>query len=73
MKKTTLTRRDFLKTTSATGLAFAVVPRYVLSGSGQTPPSERLRHGGGRHPRGRGGQQHRRTLRRGRGARGQDV
>ena len=42
MNKTILTRRDFLKTTSAAGLTFAAVPRYVLAASGQTPPSERL-------------------------------
>jgi predicted dehydrogenase len=42
MKNTILTRRDFLKTSTAAGLAFAVVPRYVLAGSGQTSPNERL-------------------------------
>ena len=36
-----LSRRDFISGT-ATAAAFTIVPRYVLGGSGHTPPSERL-------------------------------
>ena len=37
----TTSRRTFLKTSAAFGL-FTIVPRKVLGGSGQTPPSEEL-------------------------------
>ncbi|MHC4364045.1 MAG: Gfo/Idh/MocA family protein, partial [Planctomycetota bacterium] len=40
-EKHTVTRRSFLRKT-ATAAAFTVVPGYVLGGSGQTPPSEKL-------------------------------
>ncbi|MEK6259716.1 MAG: Gfo/Idh/MocA family oxidoreductase [Planctomycetota bacterium] len=35
-------RRDFLSATAATAFSFTIVPRHVLGGPGQTPPSERL-------------------------------
>ena len=34
------TRRDFLKATGAASAAFTIVPRHVLGGEGQVPPSE---------------------------------
>ena len=36
-----ISRRSFLGTAAAAG-AFTLVPRHVLGGSGQVPPSERL-------------------------------
>jgi predicted dehydrogenase len=36
------TRRDFLKTTGTASAAFTIVPRHVLGGEGQVPPSETL-------------------------------
>ncbi len=39
--KSTISRRSFLKTSTAFA-AFTIVPRHVLAGSGQTPPSEKL-------------------------------
>jgi len=38
----TVSRRRFLGTTATTCLAFQIVPRHVLGGPGQTPPSEKL-------------------------------
>ncbi len=35
-------RRDFLKTAAATAATFHIVPRCVLGGPGQTPPSRKL-------------------------------
>jgi predicted dehydrogenase len=35
-------RRSFLKTTTLMASAFSIVPRYVLGGPGQKPPSEKL-------------------------------
>jgi hypothetical protein len=35
-------RRSFLKTVAATTLGIQIVPRHVLGGEGQTPPSEKL-------------------------------
>ena len=35
-------RRDFLKTAAATALSVQIVPRHVLGGPGNTPPSEKL-------------------------------
>ncbi len=35
-------RRQFLKSASGAVAAFTIVPRHVLGGQGQTPPSERL-------------------------------
>ena len=35
-------RREFLSATAATAFSFTIVPRHVLGGQGQTPPSERL-------------------------------
>lgn len=43
MKFGTSSRRDFLKGTAGAVALFNVVPRYVIAGSGQTPPSERIR------------------------------
>jgi len=37
-----LTRRAFLRTTGTAVAAFTIVPRYVIAGSGQTSPSEKL-------------------------------
>jgi len=37
-----LSRRDFIGRTAAAVGAFTIVPRYVLAGSGQAPPSEKL-------------------------------
>jgi predicted dehydrogenase len=44
MKKSSidLTRRSMLKQSLAAGAAFTIVPRYVLGGTGYTPPSELL-------------------------------
>ena len=36
------TRRAFLKTSAASAFAFTIVPRHVLGGPGQTPPSEKI-------------------------------
>src|SRR5258708_16622368 len=35
-------RRDFLAATSGAMFSFTIVPRHVLGGAGQTPPSERI-------------------------------
>ena len=35
-------RRDFLKHSAGAAFAFTIVPRHVLGGQGQTPPSERF-------------------------------
>src|SRR4029453_6751402 len=35
-------RRNFLSASAAPGLSFTIVPRHVLGGPGQTPPSERI-------------------------------
>ncbi len=40
------TRRQFIRAAAGTAAVFSIVPRYVISGSGQTPPSERLRIAG---------------------------
>ncbi|MBI2924113.1 MAG: Gfo/Idh/MocA family oxidoreductase [Verrucomicrobia bacterium] len=37
-----LTRRAFAAKAATAAAAFAIVPRYVVAGAGQTPPSERL-------------------------------
>jgi predicted dehydrogenase len=37
-----ISRRRFLATAAATPIAFEVVPRHVLGGAGQKPPSEKL-------------------------------
>jgi predicted dehydrogenase len=36
-------RRDFVKQAAGTVALFSVVPRHVIAGSGETPPSERIR------------------------------
>jgi predicted dehydrogenase len=36
------TRRTFLSTAAAGGFGFTIVPRHVLGGAGQVPPSERV-------------------------------
>ncbi|MBP7050408.1 MAG: Gfo/Idh/MocA family oxidoreductase [Phycisphaerae bacterium] len=41
MKETRMNRRQFLGSAAAVA-AFTIVPRHVLAGSGQTPPSEKL-------------------------------
>jgi predicted dehydrogenase len=41
IKKTGLSRRDFISGAAATA-AFTIVPRFVLGGSGHIPPSEKL-------------------------------
>ncbi len=38
----TVSRRDFLAGTAATVASFTIVPRYVLGGNGNVPPSEKL-------------------------------
>lgn len=38
-------RRQFLASGSAAALAFSIVPRHVLGGQGQTPPSDKLNIG----------------------------
>ena len=35
-------RRSFLATSTASAFSFTIVPRHVLGGQGQTPPSERV-------------------------------
>ena len=40
--QTHFSRRAFLRVTGAAAAAVSIVPRYVVAGSGQTPPSERL-------------------------------
>ncbi len=42
MKKTTISRREFLGGAVAGVAAFTIVPRHVLGGAGNTPPSEKL-------------------------------
>ena len=37
-----ITRRKFIGVAAGTTAAFTIVPRYVLGGSGHTPPSEKL-------------------------------
>ena len=39
------TRRQFLATGAATALGLSIVPRHVLGGQGQTPPSDKLNIG----------------------------
>jgi predicted dehydrogenase len=41
-RTSTITRRHFLKEALVAGAAFTVVPRHVLGGQGQAPPSETL-------------------------------
>jgi len=41
-KRSSFTRRDFLKTSAATLATFTLVPRHVLGGPGVTAPSETL-------------------------------
>src|SRR5260370_32892174 len=36
------TRRSFLSATAAAGFSLTIVPRHVLGGPGQVPPSERV-------------------------------
>ena len=45
MRSNRLTRRGFLGGSVATAAAFTIVPRHVLGGPGQNPPSEVLTHG----------------------------
>ena len=39
-----ISRRRFLGQSLAAAGAFTIVPRWVLGGPGNTPPSEKLRH-----------------------------
>ncbi|MCX5637006.1 MAG: Gfo/Idh/MocA family oxidoreductase [Planctomycetota bacterium] len=41
-KTNTLNRRLFLRNSAAAAAAFTIVPRHVLGGAGQSPPSEKL-------------------------------
>jgi len=41
-KSRKMNRREFLASTASAAAAFTIVPRHVLAGSGQTPPSEKL-------------------------------
>ncbi len=41
-KNEDINRRSFIKKTAASGIAFSIVPSYVLAGSGHVPPSDRL-------------------------------
>ena len=45
MKRENLGRRDFLKKSSAAALAFTIIPRHVLGGTGYLPPSDQLTKG----------------------------
>src|SRR5512138_2736709 len=40
-----INRRRFLGTTAASAAAFTIVPRHVLGGRGQVPPSDKLTFG----------------------------
>ncbi|HUE72732.1 MAG TPA: Gfo/Idh/MocA family oxidoreductase [Pirellulaceae bacterium] len=40
--KSKRSRREFLATSAGLSLGFTIVPRHVLGGQGQTPPSERI-------------------------------
>ena len=42
MTKSKTSRRAFLAASTASAFSFTIVPRHVLGGQGQTPPSERL-------------------------------
>src|SRR5512133_2664805 len=42
MKKGKLNRREFLGSAAAASLAFTVVPRHVIGGTGYVPPSDKL-------------------------------
>lgn len=42
MKKRKLNRREFLGSAAAASLAFTVVPRHVMGGTGYVPPSDKL-------------------------------
>ncbi|MCY2994432.1 MAG: twin-arginine translocation signal domain-containing protein [Planctomycetota bacterium] len=35
-------RRNFLKAAAAAAVGFHIVPRHVLGGAGQTPPSKKM-------------------------------
>ena len=70
MKDKMIPRRDFLGSAAAVA-AFTVVPRHVLGGPGQMPPSEKLNIAGigvggqGARPEGAGEPEHRGPVRRG--------
>jgi len=40
-----INRRHFLSTSAAASFAFTILPRHVLGGAGNTPPSEKLNIG----------------------------
>src|ERR1043166_4526156 len=41
-QESTLSRRAFLRTAGTTVATFSIVPRHVIAGSGETPPSEKI-------------------------------
>ncbi len=41
-RQPSLTRRQFLSTSAMAATAFSLVPRHVVAGSGETPPSEKI-------------------------------
>src|SRR5438105_11115909 len=41
-KRPTVSRREFLGAAGATAAAFTIVPRHVLGGPGQIPPSAKI-------------------------------
>jgi len=43
--KHSFTRRQLLASSAAAGICFSIVPRHVLGGAGQTPPSDKLNIG----------------------------
>jgi hypothetical protein len=45
-KTSPVSRRRFLASTAASGFSFTIVPRHVLGGPGQTPPSESVNFAG---------------------------
>ncbi|MGD0341267.1 MAG: twin-arginine translocation signal domain-containing protein, partial [Bacteroidales bacterium] len=45
MRKNVIGRRNFLKKTASATIAFTIVPRHVLGGTGFTAPSDQLTKG----------------------------
>jgi len=41
-KNRKISRRSFISGAASTAMAFTIVPRHILGGTGQTPPSEKL-------------------------------
>jgi len=42
IKNRKISRRSFISGAASTAMAFTIVPRHILGGTGQTPPSEKL-------------------------------